>query len=459
MAKTMWGGRFEKETDKYFFDFQKSIKYDYKLYEYDIRHSNIHILALVEAKILKEKEALELANALQEVQKDIETEIKNDNFKPLEESEDIHTDIQNRVEKKLKNPNLALKLQSLRSRNDQIVFDEKFYCLYKSMDIGKNLILLEKALLVLGKKHLKQKFIGYTHTRRAQAIYFLDYLLAIDNMFSRDVDRLKAFNDESKFVIHIGAGALTGSYLSSKYYNDAIKKMPFINKGYLKVVENPMDNVSDRDFIIEFLSILSIIQMHLSRLSEDLILYSTAEFNFIELPEEFCTGSSLMPHKKNPDLLELIRGYTGRIYGNLLSVLTTMKGLPLTYNRDMQLDKEPLFSSAEILEKEITLMAKFIEKVDLKIDNINKVLEEDISIYATELAEWLVRKHKVSSKGAHDIVGRLILKAEKVGGVKKLKKHMLKELHLALNKKVINTIMNAEYAVKSKRTGVRKKLK
>lgn len=453
MTKKLWGGRFEKETDKDFFEFQKSIGYDYKLAEYDILHSKIHIFALKEAGILVGKETLELLNALNKVQKDIEKEVKNKEFKPSEHSEDIHTEIQSRVEKKLKKGNLILKLHSLRSRNDQIVFDEKWYIWTKAINIAKLLVAMEKSFLAVAKSNLKQKFIGYTHTKRAQAIYFADYLLAIESMFSRDDKRITNFIDN--LFIYIGAGALTGTSLTARNYNEAIKKSKLIG-GKVKPTENPIDNVSDRDFMIEFLSILTITQMHLSRLAEDLILYSTKEFNFIELPEEFCTGSSHLPHKKNPDLLELIRGYTGRVYGDLMSILTTMKGLPLTYNRDMQLDKEPLFSSVEILEKELMLMPKFIGKIVLKTEIIDKVLEEDITLYATELAEWLTRKQEVPFKKAHDIVGRLIVKAEKIGGIKHFSNNELKEFHPALNKKVIEVIMNARYAVKSKKTFIRR---
>lgn len=451
MSKKLWGGRFKKEIDKDFFEFQKSIRYDYKLAKYDIWHSLIHIAALSKAGILKEDEWKKLSSSLKEISKEIE----EDKFKPDLNSEDIHTEIQNRIEKKV-GP-LALKLQTLRSRNDQIAFDEKWYCVEKSFAIGTVLLNLSKSFVFLTKSNIKQEFIGYTHTQRAQVICFADYLLAFCDMFIRDAQRLQRFN--ANLFIYIGAGALTGSALTRRNYEEAIKELAHIFievSSHIKPARNPLDNVSDRDFIIEFLSILSIIQMHLSRLAEDLILYSTKEFNFFDLPEEFCTGSSLMPHKKNPDFLELVRGNTGKIYGNLVSLLTTMKGLSLTYNRDMQLDKEPLFSSVETIESQLKIMAKFIKKIKLNKDVIEEALEDE-SLYATELAEFLVVKKSVSFKEAHTLIGRLIRDSQdKNKKVKEMSDEELKCYHRELNQKVIIKIMNPEYAVSSKKTVSRK---
>lgn len=450
MAKKMWGGRFKNEIDRDFFEFQKSIHYDYKLAQYDIYHSLIHVCALKNAGILKDSEWKKLASSLKEIQ----TQIEEGRFKPDFNSEDIHTDIQNAIERKA--GALALKLHTLRSRNDQIAFDERYYCIEKITDIGKALIGLLKSLLFLAKYDIRQKFIGYTHTQGAQIIYFCDYLFALSDMFQRDSDKL-ARSFENLFI-SIGAGALTGSALSRENYNKAIKELAYIKAGSMtkiKTTENPIDNVSDRDFAIEFLSILSIIQMHLSRLAEDLILYSTKEFNFIDLPEEFCTGSSLMPHKKNPDFLELVRGNTGRVYGNLMSLLITMKGLPLTYNRDMQLDKEPLFSSVEVVEAELKIMAKFIKGIKLNTKVIEKALEDE-SLYATDLAEFLVYKG-VPFKEAHTLVGKLVRGAyDKNKKIKEMKDKELKQYHSALNETIIQKVMNAEYSVKSKKTFIRK---
>lgn len=444
MTKKLWGGRFKKEIDKDFFEFQKSIKHDFKLAEYDIYHSLIHVCALREAHVLEHDEWKRLTSSL----KEILTEIEDGKFRPDLSSEDIHTEIQNRMENRV-GP-LALKLHALRSRNDQVAFDERYYCLAKSIDIATLTASLTKSLVFLAKNSAKEKFIGYTHTQRAQVIYFLDYIISFFSMFERDANRLSRFFEE--LHIGIGAGALTGSTLSRDNYNKAINKSVIVGQSKkIKPSDDPLGNVSDRDFVIEFLSTLSVLQMHLSRLAEDLILYSTKEFNFIDLPEEFCTGSSLMPHKKNPDFLELVRGNTGKIYGNLMSILTTMKGLPLTYNRDMQLDKEPLFSSVETIESELKIMSKFIKGIKLNTEVIKKALEDE-SLYATELAEFLVFKG-VPFKDAHTLIGRLIRDSyDKNKKIKEMPDEELKEYHQELDRKVIQKVMNPEYAVKSKKT-------
>lgn len=453
MSKKLWGGRFKKEIDKEFFDFQKSIQCDYKLAEYDVVHSFIHVQALKESGILTNAECEKLTKALEDILKEIERGI----FKPDFASEDIHSDIQNRVEKKV--GKVALKMHALRSRNDQVAFDEKYFCKKETLVLSKLLLGVGKSLVGIAEKYKGKKFIGYTHTQRAQAIYLSDYLFSYAEMLVvRDFDRLMRFSEN--LIMGIGAGAMTGSALSKAAYDEAIKRYlklhPETFQKRIQSTGNPLDAVSDRDFIIEFLSILSIIQMHLSRLAEDLILYSTKEFNYIDLPEEFCTGSSLMPHKKNPDFLELVRGNTGRIYGNLMSILTTMKGLPLTYNRDMQLDKEPLFSSVEIVKDELKIMARFLQGIKLNTGAINKALEDE-SLYATELAEFLVVEKKVPFKEAHTIIGKLIRYSEdKNVKIKEMPDTFLKTFHEALNQKHVKRIMNPHYAVTSKKSFTRR---
>lgn len=454
MSKKLWGGRFRKKMDKDFEEFSKSIQYDYKLAEFDVLYSFCHVVALKEAGILDKKEGDKLFTAL----KEIENQIAQGKFKPGLSCEDIHTDIRNRVEKKA--GKLALKLHSLRSRNDQIVFDEKFYCLIAAFEIALALSDFGRNLVFFAKKNINQLFVGYTHTQKAQVILFRDYLCAYSDMFTRDEERLTRFLDS--LSIYIGAGALAGSALTRGSYEKAIKKIASVLKKieevdlHISVVKNSLDNVSDRDYIIEFLSILSIIQMHLSRMAEDFILYSTKEFNFFDLPEEFCTGSSLMPHKKNPDFLELVRGSTGKVYGNLMSILTTMKGLPLAYNRDMQMDKEPLFSSVETVKDELRIMAKFIKEIKLKKKNIEKALEDE-HLYATEIAEFLVTQKKVAFKTAHDIAGKLIRYSEdKKAKIKDMQDRLLKTFHPVLDAETLKKIMTPEYAIKSKKSVWRK---
>ncbi|MBU0635197.1 MAG: argininosuccinate lyase [Candidatus Omnitrophica bacterium] len=449
MAKKLWGGRFKKKIDRDFEEFSKSVQYDYKLAEFDTYHSLIHAQALTYAGIITKKEADKISAAL----KMILRQVKAGKFKPDSSAEDIHTQIHNRVQNQIGHP--AAKLHSLRSRNDQVVFGEKLYCMTFAKEILGGLSSLLKNVKSRAAGHKNCAFIGYTHTRRAQVILFGQYLQAYISMFQNDADRIDKFLHG--LTAYIGAGALAGTSITKQAYAKAIGAMgSFIKEFNVKVAENALDNVSGRDFIVEFLSILSIVQMHLSRLSEDLILYSTKEFGFVDLPEEFCTGSSLMPHKKNPDFLELVRGYTGRIYGNLISVLTMMKGLPLSYNRDMQLDKEPLFSSVEIVSTELKIMAKFIGKLKLNKLVIEKALEDE-SLYATELAEYLVVKEKVAFGDAHDLVGKLIRYSEdKNSKIKSMSDEELSRFHKSLNKKVVNKAMNAKYAVESKKSISRK---
>ncbi|MCM8792624.1 MAG: argininosuccinate lyase [Candidatus Omnitrophica bacterium] len=452
MVKKLWGGRFKKKIDSDFDKFQSSIQYDWRLAEYDIYHSMIHSLALLKMGVLKPQEEKKLNAAL----KEILDEIKIGQFKYNPESEDIHTEIQNRLTEKL--GDLALKLHSFRSRNDQIVFDERYYCVIETVKILGLLLEVLGIFSELANKHKEDFFIGYTHTQRAQIIKFEDYLLAYYGMFVRDFERMERFL--KNLEIPVGCGALAGSYIKKEAYKKAIEEtIEFIIKGvneryrdkrWFKLSENPLSDVSDRDFLIEFLSILSILQMHLSRLAEDLIIYSTKEFNFLILPEEFCTGSSLLPHKKNPDFLELLRGYTSRIYGDLVSLLTLMKGLPLAYNRDMQLDKEPLFSSVEIIKEELKILAKFIKEVKLNKKVISKVIKEDQNLYTTEVAEYLTEKGIPFLK-AHEIAGKLIRFAEeKNKKIKELDNKILKRF--SLNKKIISEIFNPNFVIKRRRS-------
>jgi len=289
--------------------------------------------------------------------------------------------------------------------------------------------------------------------RRAQIVKFSNYVLSYVRMLERDLERIEDFSKNTE--ICLGAGALAGSFIKKEDYNRAIRQ--FIKKYgsdfpfKISLTKNSLDNVSSRDSVVEFLGILAILQMHLSRLAEDFILYSTKEFNYLDLPEEFCTGSSHMPHKKNPDFLELVRGYTGRVYGNLVSLLTTMKGLPLSYNRDMQLDKEPLFSSVEIVSDELAILVRFLKGVRLNRETIEKALEDE-SLYATELAEHLVGKG-MPFKTAHETIGKLIRYSEE----KKIKlteivDEILETFSPHLKKEEIARIFSPTFAVTSKRS-------
>lgn len=389
MAKKLWGGRFSKKTDPLVEEFTKSIQYDHVLAEYDLIGSIYHVAILKKAKILSASEAAKLTNALKEILKKVES----GTFKPDMGSEDIHTNIQNILQDKM--GDLALKLHTARSRNDQVVFATKLYSKAKIDDIKKDITTLVSAIETLSKKNRDIILPGMTHMQHAQPVYLKDFLMSYVHMLKADSMKLEYVSG----VIHptMGAGALAGTPVSVKHYSI---------KGSVEPTVNSLYSVSDRDFVIDILSALSIIGMHLSRLSEDLIIWSTKEFDFVEIDEAFCTGSSLMPQKKNADTLELIRGYAGRLYGNLMSVLTTMKGLPLTYNRDMQLDKEPLFNSVDIVSKELKVMAGLIETLKFNKDKIKEQIEDE-ALYATDLVYYLVEKG-VAFKTAHTIVGKLM---------------------------------------------------
>jgi argininosuccinate lyase len=347
---------------------------------------------------------------------------------------------------------LALKLHAARSRNDQVVFSTKFSCKETIPKLKLDVQKLINAIINLGIRNKDIIIPGFTHLQHAQPVYLKDYLAAYADMLQRDVSRMGYIADNLKLLI--GSGALAGTPISVEQYTKGVEKFlkeqkEFVKEFNIEVTKNSLDSVSDRDFVIEIISALSIIAMHLSRLSEDLIIWSTKEFDFVEIDESFCTGSSLMPQKKNPDVLELIRGYSGRLFGNLVNVLTMMKGLPLTYNRDMQLDKESLFESFEIIFKEVELLKHLISSLKFNEDIIKKHLEDE-SLYATDLVYYLVHK-KVPFKEAHDIVGKLYrYSIDNKIDIKKLPEPVLKEHAKEFVKDEILELFDPKRSVESK---------
>ncbi|MBM3246085.1 MAG: argininosuccinate lyase [Candidatus Omnitrophica bacterium] len=444
MAKKLWGGRFSKKTDPLVEEFTKSIDVDYKLAKHDIMASLIHTKILAKAGLISCPEAKIIYNGLVDIKKKLDS----GKFIFDKNAEDIHTAMQNELEKKI--GNIALKLHTARSRNEQVVFDIKRYCIFEGSNIDK--LIEDFVRQVEGMANSNKDVIlpGYTHMQHAQPIEFKYYILAYAHMLKRDSCRL---NDALKRLTYpLGSGALAGTSIVGKLYNEAAQK---VYKGmqhpFFKVVENTIDNNSDRDFVIEILNTLAILAMHLSRMAEDFIIWSTQEFGFIEIDDAFCTGSSLMPQKKNPDVLELIRGYTGEIYGNLVSVLTMMKGLPLTYNRDMQLDKKPLFSSVKIIKDELIILTKLIKSVKINKLNIEKQLNDE-SLYATDLAFYLATK-KVPFREAHEIVGRMIKDSLTLNiKIKDMNDRELKTYSHFINKQVIRNIFNPKVSVNSKKS-------
>ncbi|MFH1397041.1 MAG: argininosuccinate lyase [Candidatus Omnitrophota bacterium] len=452
MAEKLWGGRFSKKTDPIAEEFTKSIHYDYKIAEYDLIGSMIHVQVLKNVGYLTLIESRKLSKAI----RSIYNQVVKGNFRPDEKSEDIHTNIQNILYKKV--GSLALKLHTARSRNDQVVFATKAYCKVAIAGLKADVVKFIKSTNELMAKNIDIIIPGFTHLQHAQPVYLKDYLGAYIEMLSRDLERLDYISLNMK--VTLGSGALAGTPINCREYNikalDCFKGLKIGNMLNIQATSNSLDTVSDRDFIIEIISCLSIIAMHLSRLSEDLIIWSSKEFDFIEIDESFCTGSSLMPQKKNPDVLELVRGYSSRVYGNLVSILTLMKGLPLTYNRDMQLDKEPLFNSLEIVSGELKVLPGLIRTIKFNEAKIKEHLKDE-SLYATDLVYYLVDR-KVAFKEAHTVVGRLVkYSLDNAIEIKAMPDSLLKEFCVKFVKDEIIELFDPLVSVKSKKSVKRSK--
>ncbi len=430
MKKKLWGGRFTKKTDPLVEEFTRSIQYDYKLAEYDIIGSVIHTNVLAVSGLLGDDEIKKLVSGLKVILRKAQDGLLKVKYKKYK-GEDIHSFIQNELQKEI--GDLALKLHTARSRNDQVVFSTKMYCKVAMRELNKDISDLISAINNLLSANNDVVIPGFTHMQHAQPVYLKDYLGAYTAMLERDIERLNYVSKNIK--ITMGAGALAGTPISASQYSMDLKNVLDNEAKKLKEsfgispTTNSLDSVSDRDFIIEIISALSLVATHLSRLAEDLIIWSTKEFDFVEIDEAFCTGSSLMPQKKNPDVLELVRGYAGRLCGNLMSVLTMMKGLPLTYNRDMQLDKEPLFNSFEIVSSELKVLAGLIKTLKFNKENIEKQLEDE-SLYATDLVYYLVgKKIGIPFTTAHAFVGKLIkYSIDNEIGIKDMPEPLLKKM-------------------------------
>lgn len=393
MKKKPWSGRFEKETDKMVEEFTASISFDKRLYKYDIEGSIAHCMMLARCKIIKNGEADKIIKGL----RDIKKEIDGGRFKFDIALEDIHMNIERRLIDKI--GTVGGKLHTARSRNDQVALDIR---LYLRDEIGEIISLirdLKKAIVKKAKGNIDVIMPGYTHLQMAQPVLFSHHLLAYYDMFDRDenrfLDMLKRVN-----VMPLGSAAMSGTnYPIDRRYVAKLLQFP-------AVTTNSMDAVGDRDFSIEFLSASAILMMHLSRFSEELIIWSTSEFGFIELDDSFCTGSSIMPQKKNPDVPELVRGKTGRVYGNLISLLTTMKSLPLAYNKDMQEDKEPLFDTIDTVKASLLIYSKMIGTIKINRDRLGEAVFQGF-MTATDMADYLVMKG-LPFRDAHEVVGRAV---------------------------------------------------
>ena len=394
----LWGGRFQKSSAKIMEKISASIQYDYRLYQQDIKGSMAHAKMLRKINILTQKELNQIIREL----KKIEKEIKEGQFEFKTNYEDIHMNIEAELIKRI--GETGQKLHTGRSRNDQIALDTKIYIRDESLIIKKYLIKLIKILLDLAEKNIDIILPGYTHLQVAQPVRLSHHFLAYAWKFRRDLKRLDGARDASN-SLPLGVGALAGV----NYQNDRA----FLQKelDFKEISYNSMDTVSERDYVLDFLYFASVLGMHLSRFCEELVLWSTVEFDYIKLSDEVTTGSSIMPQKRNPDIAELIRGKTGRLYGNLVSLLTTLKGLPLTYNRDLQEDKEPLFDSVETVKISLEGMLAMLSNLKINKSRMEEAIYSNFST-ATDLADYLVEKG-VPFRKSHGIIGSLVLACEK----------------------------------------------
>jgi len=393
MSEKLWGGRFSENTVQIVEAFTASIDTDRRLYAYDIEGSIAHCQTLAKADIISDEDAAILIRGLGQIKHEIEQDI----FQFEDGLEDIHTHIEARLAQVV--GDVARKLHTARSRNDQVVLDMRLYLRDETGRILKGLIQFQKVIVDLARTYADVIMPGYTHLQRAQPVLLAHHLMAYYEMFSRDMER---FQDGFKRinVMPLGTAALAGTpYPIDREYTAELL-------GFAKVSANSIDTVSDRDFMVEFLATASLCMVHLSRLSEEMILWSSSEFNFIEFSDAFTTGSSIMPQKKNPDVAELVRGKTGGVLGDLLALLTVLKGLPLSYNRDMQEDKTHLFHAADTLQRSMAIYTQMLPNIIIKKDVMLQAASWGY-LNATDLADYIVAKG-IPFREAHACVGKAV---------------------------------------------------
>ena len=400
MSKAMWGGRFSKSTDEMINEFQASINFDKRMYHEDIRGSIAHARMLAKCGILTEEDKDKIVAGLE----DIEQQIEDGDFDFSVDLEDIHMNIEKRLTEAI--GEAGGRLHTARSRNDQVALDTHMYIRRQVTEVQKEIENLQQALVETAEKYSDVIMPGYTHLQRAQPILFAHHLLAYFSMLARDFARFEGVYRRAD-IMPLGAGALAGTtfpidraYVASQLH-------------FEQVYNNSLDAVSDRDYIMEFLSAASILMVHLSRLSEETILWCSREFHFIELDDAHCTGSSMMPQKKNPDVSELVRGKTGRVIGHLMAMLTTVKGLPLAYNKDLQEDKEGIFDAIDTVKFSLAVYAQLIRGMKVRAEVMKKAVTEDFS-NATDLADYLVKKGMPFRK-AHAVAGKAVHQCIKAG--------------------------------------------
>jgi argininosuccinate lyase len=388
-----WAGRFTAPTDAFVEAFTASVGFDKRLYRHDIAGSMAHARMLAHVGVLTEQECQAILDGLQ----DIQLEIERGDFAWSTELEDVHMNIETRLTDRI--GSIGKKLHTGRSRNDQVATDIRLYLRDQIKLLARELRRLQEGLLAVAEREADTIMPGFTHLQTAQPITFGHHLLAWVEMLMRDQARLEDCYRRIN-VMPLGAAALAGT----TYPID--REFTARELGFEAIAENSLDAVSDRDFAIEFLAAAATLMMHLSRFSEELILWSSAQFDFVDLGDSFCTGSSIMPQKKNPDVPELVRGKTGRVYGHLMSLLTLMKGQPLAYNKDNQEDKEPLFDTLDNVKGCLRLFADMMPQITVKADNMREAARRGFST-ATDLADYLVRKG-VPFRDAHEVVGKAV---------------------------------------------------
>jgi len=393
MAKKLWGTRFSKKTSALTDKFTSSIAFDQRLAKYDILGSIAHAKMLGRQKIIASGDAQKIIKGLTALLK----EVVSGKFKFDPQAEDIHSNIQELLTKKI--GLAAEKLHTARSRNDQIALDVKMYLKEELGELAFFISQLQRSILKFAKSNSRVIIPGYTHLQVAQCVLLAHHLIAYVECLGRDRDRLA---DAKKRVdlMPLGSCALSGTGLAID--RDLVRKL----LGFSAPTANSIDSVSDRDYIIEILADLAIVSVHLSRIAEDLILWSTKEFNFIDIDFSFCTGSSIMPHKKNPDILELIRGSVGKVQGDLSSVIMLMKGLPTSYNRDMQLDKPALFDAIDTVKDMLEIFVELFQNIVIEKEAVASRLSDE-ALFSVDVVEYLIKKG-ISYRQAHDIVGKIV---------------------------------------------------
>ena len=420
----MWSGRFSAGASNLLDEFNASIMYDRKLYREDIEGSLAHAAMLAKQGILTEEELKQIQDGLAQVKEEIES----GKFEWNISDEDLHMGIEKRLTQII--GDTGKKLHTARSRNDQVAVDFRRFVLRKNKEIAEAIKTLMDAILVVAQKHTDTLIPGMTHLQHAQPINFGFHLGAYLSMFKRDIERFESSYERNN-ISPLGCAALAGTphNVDREYTAELL--------GFESVSINCLDTVSDRDFALEILFNISTMMMHISRLSEELVMWSSYEFGFVELSDEYSTGSSIMPQKKNPDVPELLRGKTGRVYGALVGLLTVMKGLPLAYNKDTQEDKEGVFDAVETAEISLEILKEAIKTMQVKTDNMEHACAIG-HLSATDLADYLVEKCGIPFREAHFITGRAVAKGEELGvDLSKMDFKYLKEIDERINEDVM----------------------